>query len=152
MFGLRPEREDFKVIYFDVKSLQLIYMDDSTEIIDGSWLFSVTINDEMRKNTKVIYNMLEDNEYIENCTLTMSNTGAVLELNSKVEIPDIIHKDYGSMMLELIYIKSNEKIYKPRGVEFDETYMKANFEDLSNYIENSEKIELHLDFLILLLY
>lgn len=146
LFGLRPEKEDFKEIYFDIKSLQITYIDDTIKTIDGTWRFNVIITDEMRENTTVIYNMSEDNEYIENCTATMYNTGTVIELTSKVIIPDITYEEYGTVMLELIYLNNNGRIYKPREVNYDEKYMKIKFEDISNFIENTDELEFHLDF------
>lgn len=146
LLGLRPEKEDFKELYFDVKSVQLTYTDDTQEIIEGTWKFDVVISDEMRKSTTVIYNMIEDNEYIESCTATMSNTGTIIELNSKVEIPDISYEKDGTSMPLLIHLDCNGIMYETREVHYNESYMKIKFEDVSNFVANSDKLELYLDF------
>lgn len=146
VLGLRPEREDFKELYFDVESIQLTYTDDTQEIIEGTWKFDVSISDEMRKSTIVVYNMAEDNEYIESCTATMSNTGTIIELNSKVEIPDISYERDGTSMPLLIHLDCNGTTYETREVHYNESYMKIKFEDVSNFIVSSDKLELYLDF------
>ena len=145
LFGLRPEKEEFKELYFDVKSIQIIYYDDTKETIEGNWKFNVKISDEMRRKTANIYNISENNEYIENCTVTISNTGTIVELNSKVEIPDITYEIYGVAIMDLIHLKDNEKTYEPCSVEHNENYMKIVFEDVGNFIVNSDALELHLD-------
>lgn len=140
LFGLRTEKEDFKELYFDVKSLQVAYMDNTREIIDGTWRFNLTIDDEMRKKTIVIYNMCESNEYVESCTATMSNTETIVELNSKNSIPKTIS------VLDLIYLKSNEAIYKDFWIDSSDNYMILHFRDVGRFIDNSDILELHLDF------
>lgn len=127
------------------KSIQIIYYDDTKETIEGNWKFNVKISDEMRRKTANIYNISENNEYIENCTVTVSNTGTIVELNSKVEIPDITYEKYGVAIMDLIHLKDNEKTYEPSSVEHNENYMKIVFEDVGNFIVNSDKLELHLD-------
>lgn len=91
LIGLRAEKEDFKELYFDVKSLQLIYMDDTEEIIDGTWHFNVVISDEMKNSTNITYTLLEENEYVKSATAILSPTGMFLDLKLKEPI------DYDSM-------------------------------------------------------
>ena len=122
-------------------------MDDSREIVEGNWNFKVTINDEMRKNTTVIYNMSENNEYIESCTLTMSNTGANLEFKTKEKIPMSTYEKESASLGNLIYLSSNEKKYKPSWMEYNGEGMKIYFEEIGTFIENSDTLDFHLDFL-----
>lgn len=141
LFGLRAH-EDFKKIYFDVKSLNIIDTDNREEIIDGSWKFNVEITDKMRKDTTIVYNMIESNEYIESCTATMSNTGTVVELISKERIP----VEIGILLLDQIYLSSNGKIYNDFWIDHNEKYMTIHFRDIGRFIENSNRLELHLEF------
>lgn len=142
LFGLRPEKEDFNKLYFDIKSVQIIYMDDTNEIINGTWNFKVTISDEMRKSAIVIYNMNESNEYIESCVAKVSNTGTDIELIFKERIP----QNEDVFLTDLIYICSNNKTYRDFWIEYNEKDMAIHFRDISNFIENSNTLELHLDF------
>ena len=91
LFGLRPEKENFKELYFDVKSVQITYIDDTREILDGTWKFDVTISNEMKNRTNITYTLLEENEYIKSATATLSPTGMFIELKLKEPI------DYDSM-------------------------------------------------------
>ena len=147
LLGLRPEREDFKELYFDINTIQITYMDDKIDTIEGNWDFKVTISNEMRKSTNIIYNMSENNEYIESCTLTMANTGAIIEFKSKEKIPMETYEKEGVFTGELVYLKNNEKIYKPSWMEYNEDGMEIHFEDIGAFIENSDTLNLHLDFL-----
>jgi len=91
LFGLRPEKENFKELYFDVKSVQITYIDDTREILDGTWKFDVTISNEMKNRTNITYTLWEENEYIKSATATLSPTGMFIELKLKEPI------DYDSM-------------------------------------------------------
>ena len=146
LFGLRPEKEDFKELYFDIRSLQITYLDETIEIIDGTWNFNVVINEEMRKNTAVIYNMVESNEYIENCTATMTNTGTDIKLVSKVKIPIPPATAPEKSLLYCIYLSNEDKQYKDFWLDYNEEVMDIHFRDVGNFIENSDTLELHLEF------
>lgn len=91
LFGLRPEKEEFKELYFDIKSLQIIYGDDTQEIIEGNWKFDLTINEEMRHSANITYSLLEENDYVKSATATLSPTGMFIELKLKEVI------DYDNM-------------------------------------------------------
>lgn len=140
LFGLRPEKEDFKELHFDIKSVDMVYTDDKREVIDGTWKFNVTINDEMRQNENVIYTLAESNEYIESCTATMSNTGTIIELTSKVKIPT------DRFIQDTISLSSNSATYEGGYIDFNEERMKMHFENVSNFIENDDILNLHLGF------
>lgn len=120
LFGLRPEREDFKEVYFDVKSMRLTYNDDTQEIIEGTWKFDVAISDEMRKSTTVVYNMDEDNDYIESCTGTLSPTGMVIDLNlsSSFNVPEYIEENKETLNdTGLFYLKYNNELLLPSYID-----------------------------------
>lgn len=140
LFGLRPEKEDFKELHFDIKSVDIVYTDNKREVIDGTWKFNVTINDEMRQSANVIYTLAESNEYIESCTATMSNTGTIIELTSKVKIPT------DRFIQDTISLSSNSATYEGGYIDFNEERMKIHFENVSNFIENADILNLHLGF------
>lgn len=146
LFGLRPEKETFNEIYFDIKSIQVTYEDDTNETVEGNWNFNVIISEEMRENQSVIYTMSESNEYIESCTLTMSKTGAIAEIKSKVDIPRITYEEYGVFMTELICLNADKNKYYPQGIDYNEEVMKLYFEDISTFIEDSDNFELYITF------
>lgn len=143
LLGLRSEKEDFKELYFDINKLDILYTDGSRKILEGNWNFTVTINDDMRKAPTVVYNMIEDNEYVESCTATMSNTGLLIELHTKEKIP-IDNPDI--FLIDMLYLSNNQKIYKDFWIDFNDEIMIIHCDDINNFIENSDKLELHLEF------
>lgn len=146
LLGLRPEREDFKELYFDINSIQVTYMDDKRETIEGNWNFEVTISDEMRKSSTITYNMSESNDYIESCTLTLSKTGVIVDLKSKVKMTMLTQPKDDIFPPELIYLSSEKNTYQVSWMDFNEDVAKIYFDDIGAFIENSDKINLHLDF------
>lgn len=140
LFGLRPEKEDFKELYFDVKNLQLTYMDDSREIIDGNWKFNVTINDEMINSSTIIYNMAESNEYIESCIGTLSATGMTIEILAKNPIP------YYDYFHEMIHLSNNNNTYTPNFAELSYNDLKIYFDNINLFTEDTTNLKLYFEF------
>ncbi len=158
LFGLKPEREDFKELYFDVKSLQLTYMDDSREIVDGNWKFDVAINDEMRKNNKnITYILLEENEYVKSATAILSPTGMFIDLKLKepVDYDNMFEKArLGEISNDEMYnfiLKCNNKAFMPGlktgGIEknsdgvIDAT---VEYENISSLNEKFDEFEIYI--------
>lgn len=142
LFGLKPESEKFKKLYFNVKSLDLIYINGTQEVIVGEWNFMVPIDEEMRESTITVYEMSEPNEYIESCKATMSNTKTIIELSSKVTIPT----ENNISLLKSISLISNDKIYEDFWLDYNDKNMKIYFDNVGKIIENSNKLELYLKF------
>lgn len=120
LFGLRPEKEDFKELYFDVKAIEIVNTDDTREIIEGNWKFDVIISDEMRKSTNIIYNMAESNEYITSCTGTLSPTGMVIELNLSSPFNAFKYIEENAEKLNdtgLFYLKYNNELILPSYID-----------------------------------
>ena len=130
MLGLRPEREDFKELYFDVKSLKITYADDNSGILDGNWLFHVSINDDMRKSTSIKYTLDKSDEYVENCTGTLSPTGLIIEVNlaKKLDMKKM-HEEL-PLPIDTITLNSNINTYKPNFMDYSEYYMKLHFDNI----------------------
>lgn len=142
LLGLRPEKEDFKKLYFDIKGIQIVYEDNTQEVIEGNWQITIEISDEMKQNSTVIYTMVGKNEYIESCTATMSKTGMIIEFTTKVKIPQDIEFPW-----EMIRLKNNNGIIYDAGyTDWGEYKMKIHFENVGTFIEDSDKLELELDF------
>ena len=80
LFGLRDLDYNLDEILFDIRSIRIIYNDNSVEVVEGNWSFSVKINENMKNSNKVIYSMKGDNEYVESCTGTLSLTGLKIEI------------------------------------------------------------------------
>lgn len=142
LFGLRPEKEDFKELYFDINSIDVIYNNDTKEKIEGSWKFNVAINEEMRKKSNIEYVFEGENEYVESCKITISNTGAIMELNSKVDfptemtVPPFPFKIYLSIMNKNKIFRSN---FSTRNDE--NRYMKIEYDNLGIYdVEDDDEI------------
>lgn len=142
LLGLRPEHETFDELYFDIKGIQIVYEDNTQEVIEGNWQITIEISDEMKQNSTVIYNMVGKNEYIESCTATMSKTGMIIEFTTKVKIPQDIEFPW-----EMIRLKNNNGIIYDAGyTDWGEYKMKIHFENVGTFIEDSDKLELELDF------
>lgn len=153
LFGLRPEKEDFKELYFDIKKIDIVYTDNRKEIIDGTWKFNVKINDEMRKSSTIIYNMDGNNEFIESCSATISNTGTLLELTSKVAIPTDIYAIPSAPEKIYLNIKSKNKTYRAGFTDYNEERMDIHFDDIGIYdVENVSYLELYIGFFDTTLY
>lgn len=142
LFGLRPEYEKFNELFFDIKSIQIIYDNNTEEIIEGNWQFNIKINDKMTENSTIIYNMINNNEYIESCTATMSKTETIIELSSKARIPTEPEINLQST----IFLNSENAKYSSGYIDYNEKHMKIHFEDVGSFIENSDELELNLGF------
>lgn len=150
LFGLRPEKEDFQKLYFDVKSVDIIYEDDRKEVIDGEWKFNVTINDEMRKSTNVVYTLAESNEYVESCTGTLSATGLEVEFNLRISLDPMQYvmdnfeniNDTG-----LFYLKNNSALNAATNIELNNTYTQytMRYDTIGIFSDNPKSIEIYLE-------
>ncbi len=150
LFGLRPEREDFKELYFDINSLQVTYNDDTREIIDGNWKFDITINDEMRKSQNTIYTMAEDNEYVESCKGTMSPTGLIVELNLKEPIDQMKYIQENFERIDgigLFYLKSNNELIAPLLIEngSDNSIYILHYDNSGMFYNDVDEIEIYIE-------
>lgn len=141
LFGLKTDHEQFNEIKFNIKSLDIIYNDDSQEVINGNWKFNIKINDTMKNNSTVTYIMQEPNQYIKTCKLTISKTGSVLELTTHKKIPDVLFiSDYISLKSE------NNLTYNANYTDKGDYILKTHFEELGTYVDNSNQYQLTLDF------
>lgn len=136
LIGLREGTEEFKEIYFDIKSVNIIYADNTTETINGNWNFKVTIDEEMKKNVTINYELKEENEYIESATATLSPTGMIVELNLKEKLA----REYRDL-LYMYVIECNGKTYTPTTIERSEIYIKLIYTDIGFFIEDVKDIE-----------
>lgn len=145
LFGLRLEKESFKELYFDVKSVKLIYLDDTKEIINGNWKFEVIISDEMRQSSSVTYTLDEENEFVETCTVTISNTGTVGKLIPKVPIP-IDYEFMGAPMRIFLVTSPNYNAYRVDFADYNEWIMDFKIDKLGKYTEDIDYLELYIGF------
>lgn len=154
LLGLRPEKEDFEKLYFDIKSVQIIYVDDTQEIVEGNWKFDLAISEEMRQSNNIIYTLLEENEYVKSATATLSPTGVVVELDLKVEVnprdaflkvqrgEEICEED-----VDLFYLKYNSERYSPSSIFPQNTLYtkyKIYYDNVEIFWKEIEKFELYL--------
>lgn len=150
LFGLRPEIEDFKELYFDIKSLKIIYNDDTQEIIDGNWKFSVTINDEMRKNTNISYTLSEKNEYVKSCNATLSATGLILELEltTPFDASEYILENIDKLDdVSLFYLKNNNDLLPASRIDIvsGNTKYIAYYDNIGIFSDNIDSLEIYLE-------
>lgn len=144
LIGLKQEIDDFQKIYIDVKTLKVIYTDDKEEIVNGNWKFNVTINDEMRKSINIKYVLSESNEYIQNCTGTLSPTGMIIELTVKTSLN---FEEFTPEVAENFYLKNGEQKYVPEYVEFSingNNQLTFHFNNISTFSNNIESLEFEM--------
>lgn len=150
LLGLRPEKEDFKELYFKVKSFQVTYIDDSQDIIEGSWDFNVAISEAMRKNVNIEYKLSENNNYVENCTGTLSPTGMVVELKLYQEFDPAKYIEDNLDKLDdtgIFYIKYNNELLLPSLLEKGNTdgdKFVIHYDNIGLFFDNINEIELYL--------
>lgn len=140
LIGLRVGYVKFEKIKFDIKSIQINYENGERKEIFATWNLEVKINEDMINNKELNYSLKEKNKYIEKCNLKVDATGAVIELESKQEIP------VDKYLMDLIVLKSDTKEYKCDYIDFNEWKMKIYFGEIGKYIENTESFDLYLDF------
>lgn len=149
LFGLRSEKEDFEELYFDIKSLQIIYIDDTQEIIDGNWKFNLAISEEMRTNTNITYSLLEKNEYVESAIATVSPTGVNINLTLKEPFDSAQYIMNNLDILNdvaVFYLKYNDELISPSNTEVVNELMNEytlKFDSIGIFDELNE-IELYL--------
>ena len=141
IIGLRPEHQEINTLFLDIKSIQIVDNNNNEKIIEGNWSVSIDINDEMKQTSIINYNMIEENIFVNSCTLKLSKTGSILELDSKEKIPTT-----DQFLLFSIHLKSDSITYSPTWMDCSESKMIIHFDDISSFIEKSNKLELVLDF------
>ncbi len=153
LIGLRAEKENFKELYFDVSTLKITYIDNTSEIIQGNWKFNVKINDTMKKSHNIVYKLKDYDEYIESCIVTISNTGTTLELTSKVAIPTDIYANTSAPEKIYLNIKSQNKTYRAGFTDYNKERMEMHFDNIGIYdVENVNYLELYIGFFDTLIY
>lgn len=149
LFGLRPESEEFKELYFDVKSLDLVYENGTQETIDGDWKFMVSIDEKMRVNTNITYTLLEENKYVESAVATLSPTGVNIKLTLKesFDAAQYIMDNLDNLNdVAVFYLKYNNELISPSNTEVSSNLMNEyalRFDSVSIFDELNE-IELYL--------
>lgn len=150
LFGLRPEKEEFEKLYFDVKSLNVTYEDDTKDIIEGTWKFDITICEEMGKSVNISYTLAAKNEYVESCTGTLSATGMVVELNlvSPFDVMKYIEENSEiSDDLNLFSIKHKGKEYGLSKFEYgnyETTKIMIQYDNIGTFLNDLDELELYL--------
>lgn len=144
LFGLNQEKESFNKLYFDVKSLSLTYIDNKTEVIDGNWKFSVTLNDEMKKNDNIYYTLLEKNEYVESCTGTLSATGMTIELYLNSYLDEELRDSLDDMLI----LKNNNKTFSfdicREDVIDSKTRFILTYNNIGKFMRSNDRFEVYI--------
>lgn len=147
LFGLRPKKEDFQKLYFDIKSVQIIYIDDTQEIIDGSWKFDLEISEEMRTNTNITYTLLEKNEYVESAIATLSPTGMIVELNLCSPFDSVRYIEENMKTLDdtgLFYLKYNNEFLLPSYIDAGDMKYTIHYDGIGAFFYNINELEIYL--------
>lgn len=142
LLGLRPDRENFGELYFEIKSIDVIYINDTKEVIEGNWNFNIKINEKMKEKANIIYKMQENNEYIEDCIGTMSATGMVIDITTKVKIPCELEK-----IGKLIHLQNLDNLeYETGFTDWGDNVMRIYFNTIGTFNEKSDTLKLRFDF------
>ena len=144
LLGLKQDVEDFGKLFISVKSLNVIYIGDKEEEINGNWDFCIEINDEMRDSINYKYSLKENNEFIESCVGTLSPTGMIIELTVKSPIK---FEEFTMDVAEEFYINNNGKQYLPEYIDFStigDNKLTFHFNNIGIFTENIEILEFNL--------
>ena len=156
LIGLKTDIEKFEKIYCDVKSIKISYPDNRVEKIDGNWNFEIEISEEMRNSPKIVYTLKEENEYIESCKVTVANTGTILELVSKVDMPQYDTSDLANWPVAPARVYLNTKLdqaYRCLNSEYNEKYINASFNNIGiQDLKDIRQLELYIGFFNITLF
>lgn len=146
LIGLKSDAEKFEKIDFDIKSISLSYSDNKVEVIEGDWKFDVTISEEMRNSPKIIFTLKDDNEYIESCKATVTNTGTIIEFTSKEDIPREF-PDWPPTPARIYLNTHLDKTYRCLNAEFDEKNMTIRLDNIGIHdMKDVDELELYIGF------
>lgn len=138
--GFREEREEFDKLYIDIKSMDITFIDDTHEIIDGNWKIEITLTDKMKRKNINYYCFEEENKYIENCTARVDATGVIINL----KFFEPVEKEKIDLSTnEWCVIKNNGKNYKAQFIQGGTDEFVLNFEEIGKF-SIADKLELYL--------
>lgn len=141
LIGLRPENSEINEIFFDIKSIDITYLDGRQENINGNWKFDVHISDEMKNFENINFEVKNENEYIESATATLSPTGMIIKMNLK----NILKRSFQDT-LYMYVLNCNGKEYTPERIERSEEYIELRYSDIGIYMEEYNEFELYIEY------
>lgn len=144
LIGLSDRTESFNTLYFDIKSINITYLENESErveTIEGNWAFSVEITEEMKRDTSIYYELEAENEYISNVKAQVSPTGMVLEVDLKEPIPKGMHA-----WPYYFVVKCNGKTYESYGLERSDIHAKISFDDIGIFMDTYDEFEFSILF------
>lgn len=141
LIGLRPENSEINEIFFEIKSLDIIYLDGRQETINGDWKFNIYISEEMKNFENINFEIESANEYIESATATLSPTGMIIKMNLK----NILERSFQDRLYMYI-LNCNEKEYIPERIERTEEYIELRYSDIGIFMEKYDLFELYIEY------
>lgn len=150
LFGLRSSSNEINNLYFNVTSLNIVYTDNRTEVLEGNWKFDILVNEDMRKSVNIEYTFSENNDYIEKCTGTLSPTGMIIELDLYQEFDAVKYIEDNMDKLNdtgLFYIKYNNELLLPSLLEkgdIDGYKFIIHYDNIGLFFDNINELELYL--------
>lgn len=121
LLGLR-EHDEFDKLFFEIEEVEIIY-DDSREKVEGNWNMEILIDDKMKENTGVIYNLAQENEYLESCIATLLPSGLTIKLIPSFKVEEETLIEYSKKIAENdfneLYVEINGNKYLYDSWNFD---------------------------------
>lgn len=149
LLGLREHNNELNELKFDIRSLEIVYEDNTIEEIDGIWKFNVIISDEMKKSTTTEFVLSEPSKIVESCTGTLAPTGMNIKLELKEPFDPMKYtlKNTENMNdIGFFYLKNNDELIAPSYLEIDkQTKYVLCYDKISSFSNNVNKIELYLE-------
>lgn len=144
LFGIKQEKERFNELYFDIKSLSLTYIDGRIENLQGNWKFNIILDDKMKKSDEIYYTILEENEFVESCTGTLSATGMIIEL--------YLNSDFDEQLInsgeDIFVLENNNDTFSFDMCREDVIESKTRFiltyNNIGKFMGNNDKFQLHI--------
>ncbi len=151
LLGLREHNNELNELKFDIRSLNIVYEDNTIKEIDGTWKFNVIISDEMKKSTTTEFVLSEPSKTVQSCTGTLGPTGMniKLELKESFDLMEYTLKNAENMNdIAFFYLKNNDELIAPASIEIDnleQTKYVLRYDKISSFSNNVNKIEVYLE-------
>lgn len=145
LIGLSERYKEFNEVLFDIQSIDVTYIENETERVDtvcGEWNFKVQIIEEMKRDSNIYYELVEENEFISKAKAKVSPTGMVLEVDFKQPLSRDLH-DWPIYYV----VRCNDKTYEAYGVDRSEVYAKIMYDDIGIFMETYDEFEFNILFL-----
>lgn len=140
LFNLTEHKNDFNNLRFNINSLKIINQNNTVLNLLGHWNFIIELNDNMKKNNNITYNII-NKENVVDFSAVMNSTGLVIKIKTDIPLENEQLKDINNFILK----NSVEEEFMPYSVKNSKDGMiTIQYNNISKYSDNIEKLILYL--------